>query len=63
MIEIIIFLEKKLFKISFYISTACQPLVFRELQNAHSTIMDVAVVSFKTYLRIFSRKIRNTYFL
>jgi len=56
MIEIIIFLEKKLFKISFYISTAGQPLVFRELQNAHSTIMDVAAVLFKSYLVIFQEK-------
>ena len=55
MIEIIIFLEKKLSKISFYTSTACQPLVFRELQNAHSTIMDVAVVLFKSYLVIIQK--------
>ena len=57
MIEIIIFLEKKLSKIFFlYTSTACQPLVFRELQNAHSTIMDVAAVLFKSYLVIFQEK-------
>ncbi|EGQ79059.1 hypothetical protein HMPREF9094_1911 [Fusobacterium animalis ATCC 51191] len=36
--------------------------MFRELQNAHSTIMDVAVVSFKTYLRIFSRKLETLIF-
>jgi len=56
MIEIIIFLEKKLFKISFYISTACQPLVFRGLPKAHSTIMDGAAVLFKSYLVIFQEK-------
>ena len=56
MIEIIIFLEKKLFKISFYISTACQPLVFREHFGAHETLMDVAAVLFKSYLVIFQEK-------
>ena len=57
MIEIIIFLEKKLSKIFFlYTSTAYQPLVFRELQNAHETLMGVAAVLFKSYLVIFQEK-------
>jgi len=38
-------------------STTCQPLMFLELQNALSTLMDVTVVSFKNYLVILSRKI------
>jgi len=31
--------------------------VFRELQNAPSTIMDIAAVFIKSYLALFSRKI------